>query len=75
LEFRLNLKEGREGEDLISTGMEFQTEGAEMLKAHLPNSVRHLRMARMNAECKWIQEGKGVRVMINEVTVGSKDPS
>jgi len=39
------LKE-REGEDLISKEIEFQTEGAEKLKAHFPNSVRHLGMAR-----------------------------
>jgi hypothetical protein len=39
------LKEGREGEDLISIGIEFQTEGAAELKARLPNSVRHLGMA------------------------------
>jgi len=42
LDFRLYWKEGREGEDLISIGIEFKTKGDEMLKVLLPNSVRHL---------------------------------
>jgi len=45
-DFKQRLKEGREGEDMISIGIAFQTEGAEQLKASLPNYVRHLGIAR-----------------------------
>jgi len=40
------LREGIGGEDLISIEIEFKTEGAEKLKARLPNAVRHVGMAR-----------------------------
>jgi len=40
--FRQRLKEGRTGDNPISIGIEFKTEGTENLKARLPNSVRHL---------------------------------
>lgn len=45
-DFRLRLKEAREGKERISIGIAFQTGGAEKLKARFPNSVRHLGMAR-----------------------------
>ena len=68
------MNETREEEDLISTGIAFQTEGAEWLEARLPNLVRHLGMVRVdgwkNAECVWIWKHRDVEVKINGKAAG-----
>jgi len=76
----MHLKEGREGEDLISKGIEFQAEIA-LQKSWMYDYQTWFNIWKWqgddgwrNIECEWIQKDNGIVVMIDQMAAARKVP-